>query len=598
MKLNTPRIMRMAGPRGAAQALALALALALPSAHAQPPEPPEAGNVYDLFQGPANLGEFETTFTSTAGVDAAATDLSGTSRSHIAIPGLLDFVANLTVAADGSARDYLLSGTVQGVSVDMRVAFSVAGASITATQAGQTNSFELASTEPLYVIDNNFIDGMQVVARRAAANPDVEVDVAIIVPQVAMSGRLVARASRDSETIEHGAASLATTRVETEMTVAGQTIASTIWLDDAGDIVILEQPVGAIRFVRRSAATDAATSEGATATAAGAQQFLESASQCVTVAEVSVASTGETLAGLLTLPVEVANGQAAPAPTLLLLPGSGAVDLAGNALPVIRNSGLEQLAYALGCLGYGTLRVAKLGIAPSTGDGNAVTLETYAQNTADWLALLAEQPGVDASSIGLLGHSEGGLVGLYAVAQGLVDPKVIVLVATPGRPFDVLLTEQLLARAEESGASADDLVALQAEVQQAIEAIRSSSGVRLELTEELADNSIAELFAHAAGLLRSEMAQDPAALIAGLDLPILIIQGEKDLQVRPVDGTTLAAAAPHAHLVTPTDLTHNLVDVAGPALTGLVPGPDAVISTSLLQALESFLSDELPVADR
>lgn len=67
----------------------------------------------------------------------------------------------------------------------------------------------------------------------------------------------------------------------------------------------------------------------------------------------------------------------------MVLPGSGAVDLAGNALPIIGNSGLEQLAHALGCRGYGVLRVAKLGIPPSTGDGNAVTPDADAGAGAD-----------------------------------------------------------------------------------------------------------------------------------------------------------------------------------------------------------------------
>ena len=47
--------------------------------------------------------------------------------------------------------------------------------------------------------------------------------------------------------------------------------------------------------------------------------------------------------------------------------------------------------------------------------------------------------------LGVIGHSEGGLVTLYATATGVIEPKVIVLIATAGRPFDVLLREQLLA---------------------------------------------------------------------------------------------------------------------------------------------------------
>src|SRR5690606_907137 len=164
-----------------------------------------------------------------------------------------------------------------------------------------------------------------------------------------------------------------------------------------------------------------------------------------------------------------------------------------------------------------------------------------------------------------------------------------VLIATAGRTFDVLLEEQFLARAREGGASDAQLEETAAQVTQALAAIKASSGTRLELTGDLADNPVAQLFANAAGLLRSEMALDPTELIAALELPILIVQGEKDLQVTPVDGAALAAAAPEARLVAPPNLTHNLVDVAGDALDGLVPGPDAVISADLVLAVGTFL---------
>lgn len=564
-------------------------------------QPAPATHVYDLYQGPAHLGEFGMTFTpsnaDSGGGDGVAAVLAGVSESYVTIPGFLDFDATLTLAQDGSALSYGLVGTVQGVAIELNAEFHVAGVSITATQAGQTTSFELASAEPLYVIDNNLIDGLQVLARRATATPGMELDVAIVVPQVVAQGRATARAAEELDEFEHAGTTLSTRRVAIVMTVAGQSVASTVWLDEAGDIVVLEQPDGAVRFVRRTG--DAAASggqnsgESAAPGATGAGAFLASARECVDVTAVTVESTGATLAGLLSLPRADGGAAAEPVPTVLVLPGSGAVDLAGNAAPIIRNSGLEQLAYALGCHGYGVLRIAKLGIPPSTGDGNAVTLDTYARNTADWLALLAAHPGIDGRRLAVLGHSEGGLVALYAAATGSIEPAALLLVATPGRPMDVLLEEQLVARAEESGASAEQVAELRRQVGEAVAAIRASTGTRLELTGDLAENPVAQLFGHAAGLLRTEMEQDPAELIAGIDAPILIVQGAKDMQVRPVDGAALAAAAPGAVLVAPTDMTHNLVDVTGDALEGLVPGPDAVISAALLLAVGTFLDDHL-----
>src|SRR5690606_18184206 len=123
-----------------------------------------------------------------------------------------------------------------------------------------------------------------------------------------------------------------------------------------------------------------------------------------------------------------------------------------------------------------------------------------------------------------------------------------------------------------------------------------STGSSLEVTAELAENPVVPLFTHAAGLLRSEMAQDPAKLIAAVDVPTVIFQGVKDVQVLPLDGRRLADAAKRALLLELPDLTHNLVDVAGPPSTGLVPPPDAAISRTLVAALTSYLNGSLRLA--
>src|SRR5690606_34118009 len=171
----------------------LLLAVVWSAAAAQSAEGDQAANVYDLFQGPANVGEFGATFTPVDPEAAGAgVDLSGVSDSYATVPGFLDFDASLTVGPDGSADSYRLTGTVQGVAVEIEAAFHVGGVTITATQAGQTSSFELAAREPLYVVDNNFIDGLQLIARRAVASPGVEVDIAIVVPQVVQLGRATA----------------------------------------------------------------------------------------------------------------------------------------------------------------------------------------------------------------------------------------------------------------------------------------------------------------------------------------------------------------------------------------------------------------------
>lgn len=573
------------------------------------------GSTYELTQSQVPLGE--------VGVAVSRTDDGFHSTSYVALDGLLEMSDDLVTDATGAAQSYSVVGSVQGVEVSIAAAFDDAGVQLVIEQAGNQNTFDLASTEPLYVLDNNLLDGYQILVTTLLESGAQSLDVAAVVPQAAALGRASIGFAGDSALIVSDDEQLEAVPLGFTLSVRNQVIEGKIWVDESGSIVVFEQVIGAVRFERRGApaavAQAAAAADGAGTTAAGAPEgaavrgagdgenaaadqppkfgaaeVLARDARCVNVTAVSVTSTGESLQGLLSLPLRADQGRGAP--TLVLLPGSGPVDLKGNSAPLINNAGYEQLAYALGCRGYGVLRVAKLGIPPSTGDGNAVTLSSYADNTADWLALLRSTPGVDAGRLGVIGHSEGGLIALYAAATGVIEPQVVVLLATAGRPLAVLIKEQLLASAERGGADEAALEQLAAQVDEALQALSDSTGTTLELEGEPAQNPVIPLFAHAAGLLRSEMAQDPAALIAQLDLPIVIFQGGKDLQVRPVDGRVLAQAAPRALLLELPNLSHNLVEVSGPAPSGLVPRSDDVVSRTLIEALATFLNGSLRLA--
>lgn len=593
----------MGRPTGVARAVVMGAVLVLgafgpwnsASAQGAPSEDAPPAAVYDLFQGQANLGE--------VGVAIERDEGGAVSRSWVQIPGLLDMRDTLTTAPDGSARAYVVEGTAQGAEFRIEGAFHAGGVTLTIDQAGRSTNIELASEEPLVVLDNNFIDGFQLLVDGFFAGGSFaagsERNATVVIPQAAALGTVTMTAAEESATYDFHGQTVTAWRLEGMFQVGPQGIPVTIWVDETGRMLELNQAAAGIRFVLRpppdgeSAAAGEATTAGMGDTG---QDRIARDQACVEEREVRVSSTGATLVGTLDVPVASARGEAAPAPVLIVLPGSGAVDLDGNAAPVIRNSGYRQLAYALGCEGYAVLRIAKLGIPPSTGDGNAVTIDTYIRNTADWIARLALEPDIDPRRVGLIGHSEGGLVALATVAEGAVEPDVLVLVATPGRPFDELIEEQLTASAVRGGADATYLATFRAQTQAALEAIRQVEGTRLELEGALADNPVAVMFAHAAGLLRSEMELDPVELAKQVSVPVAIMQGEKDLQVKTVDARLLAGAAPHATLLLLPDLTHNLVDVGGPAIDGIVPAPDAAISDTLVRALTTYLHGHLRTA--
>lgn len=577
--------------------LVLSLAAAFAQAPAEPAAPDAAGEspthtIYELSQSQVPLGE--------AGVLIEQTDAGYVSTSYVVLEGLIDVANELVTRPDGTALSYTLTGSRQGNAVSVEAIFSEHDVSLTIDVAGTTSTVEIEGEEPFYVLDNNFVDGFQILANAMLASGAGQIDVPIVVPQVASSGRAVVRDTGENGSIVTDDERVEARKVEVTVSVLNQEIVMTLWLDSQGEIALLEQNIGAIRFERSREATRDAAMAGPRDTAVEAAQpetaaaVLARTAACVEVSKVEVESAGAVLQGLLSVPTAMDSARGAP--TLVLLPGSGAVDLRGNAPPVISNAGYEQLANSLGCSGYGVLRIAKLGIPPSTGDANAVTLDTYAFNAAAWLGLLDETAGVDSSRLGVIGHSEGGLVALYATATGIIEPKVMVLIGTAGRPLDVLLREQILASARRGGADDAGLAQLGEQIDEAITAVKNSTGTRLDVSGDLADNPVTTLFAHAAGLLRSEMAQDPAQLIAEVDVPIVILQGNKDVQVLPIDGQILADAAPRALLLELPDLTHNLVDVSGPAIGGLVPASDAAISSTLVAALASYLNGSLRLA--
>ena len=600
------------------RAISAALLLALVAIGAAQTDAAEQTNgpryTYDIIQFGQNLGE--TSMAVERGADGYTTD------SAVSVAGIFQAENHMEARPDGSALSYTIQGTAQGAAFRIDVEFTEAGADLTLSQGGATQSLSVPSEAPLYVVDNNFLEGFQLAADQVMATGEPQT-FAALVPQTAALVTLTYGAPEPG-TVDYLGTATEATLIDVAFAVAGQELTVSIYLDADGHILVLEQQPGAVRFVRQPAGdgepatsgseagsaeragsdqaadvTAPATQAGEAAAAeasTGREEALQANSSCVVEREASVSSTGETLYGRLTLPVSATAEGGLPAPTLLILPGSGAVDMDGNVLPFISNAMYKQLAYELACHGYGALRVAKLGIAPSTGDGNAVTLDTYAQNTADWLEYLTEQPGVDAQRLGIIGHSEGGLVALYAAAEGFADPQVVVAVAAPGRPLDVILREQLLASFERSGITGESYDDLVEQTDAAIEAVRNVEGPTLALEGELANNQIAASFAHAAGLLRSEFEQDPAASAAALQVPALVVQGLKDIQVLQDDAHLLADSLKRGTLLEFPDMGHNLNHVPGDPESGAIPAADAVVYAPFVRSLVTWLNGYLRVA--
>lgn len=270
------------------------------------------------------------------------------------------------------------------------------------------------------------------------------------------------------------------------------------------------------------------------------------------------------------------------APAVLILPGSGPTDRDGNSPVGLHPDSYRLLAQALAARGVAALRVDKRGMFGSTAavpDPNAVTIADYAADARAWTEVLRAKTG--RRCVWLLGHSEGALVALAAArqAQGVCG---VVLVAAPGRPLAEVMREQF--RANPANAPI---------VPQAMATIGSLEQGRRVAADTLTAPLSTIFNDKVQGFLIDLFRQRPAAEAAALTVPLLIVQGEADLQVSPADARALAAAQPRATLVLLPRVTHLMKVAAGDdraANLATYTDPLLPIAPGVVEAVASFVT--------
>ena len=149
---------------------------------------------------------------------------------------------------------------------------------------------------------------------------------------------------------------------------------------------------------------------------------------------------GVTLAGTLTLPKS-----AGPSPCAVLITGSGAQDRDES---ILGHKPFLVLADYLTRHGIAVLRTDDRGMGGSTGASETLTSEDFAGDVAAAVAFLKTRKEIAADKIGLIGHSEGGLIAPLVATR---DKSIafVVMLAGPGVPGDSILITQsfLISRA-------------------------------------------------------------------------------------------------------------------------------------------------------
>jgi fermentation-respiration switch protein FrsA (DUF1100 family) len=152
-------------------------------------------------------------------------------------------------------------------------------------------------------------------------------------------------------------------------------------------------------------------------------------------------AAGNKLAGTLTEPKT-----GGPFPAVLLITGSGSQDRDET---IFGHKPFKVIADDLTRAGLAVLRVDDRGVGGSTGSVATATSEDFAGDVLTGVEYLKGRPDIDPKRIGLIGHSEGGLIAPMVAAES-PDVAFIVLLAGTGVTGEQILYEQgaLIARAE------------------------------------------------------------------------------------------------------------------------------------------------------
>lgn len=258
--------------------------------------------------------------------------------------------------------------------------------------------------------------------------------------------------------------------------------------------------------------------------------------------ELSFTSGGITLQGTLTLP----EG-AGPWPAAIIIAGSGPTDRDGNTM-MGKTGSYAMLAAALAERGIASFRYDKRGLPSSKGsfDIPSVTVHDFAADVLAAAQLLDARD--DIGPVVLVGHSEGGLLALLA-ARDRAPVAGVVLVAAAGRDASTILREQLSKQLPPPLLAQFDSAWV---------------GYIKEGGEYKAPPGLEMLFVPAnRRFMQSWQASDPVALVRGLSLPVLVVQGETDVQITAADAKALAGARPDVKLVMLPGINHVLKEAKG-----------------------------------
>lgn len=251
------------------------------------------------------------------------------------------------------------------------------------------------------------------------------------------------------------------------------------------------------------------------------------------------------LAGTLTLP-----SREGKYPVVILISGSGPQNRDEE---LLNHKPFLVLSDYLTRNGIGVFRYDDRGTASSTGNYNSATTEDFARDVNAIVEYLMTRKEIDHAHIGLIGHSEGGIIAPM-VASKSKDVSFIVMMAGTGIPGNELLLlqqEAILKVSGEKEAQIKEMTTFNKEIFNIILNESNDDSITSQLTayikkvsksnpewmssNKLDEESLIQMTVKSIDTpwMKYFIRHNPALVLQKVKCPVLAINGSKDLQVPP-----------------------------------------------------------------
>jgi len=269
-----------------------------------------------------------------------------------------------------------------------------------------------------------------------------------------------------------------------------------------------------------------------------------------------------------------------PVPIALIIPGSGTTDRNGNLSGYPgKNNSLKLLAEGLAGQGIASIRYDKRGAGrnvQSMGKEEDMRFDQFISDAKEWIEKLEKDERF--TDIIVIGHSQGSLVGMIAAKGSAAD--AFISIAGAGRPLNEILLEQLKTLPDD----------LYKEGQEILNNLN-----RGKMVEDVSPE-LASLFRQQVQpFLISWMQYSPQQEIRDLDIPVLIVQGDNDIQVPVMDAKKLKESKLESESLIIAGMNHVLKEAPEDRKGNLntYSNPNLPLAKKLLPGISNFLQNEV-----